>query len=224
MPRFDLVIFDCDGVLVDSEAISTRILTETLNAHGLRVDLQHVTGTYLGCSFATVREDFFRHTGAEAPAELEARFHERLFQAYGTELRAMAGATELLAGLGVPTCVATSSSPERADRSLALTGLLPYFQGRVFSAAMVARGKPEPDLFLHAAQNMGVRPERALVIEDSEPGLLAAQRAGMSVWRFVGGSHFDSRVPSPAENAAEVPVFQSMASLAAALREAEACQ
>jgi beta-phosphoglucomutase-like phosphatase (HAD superfamily) len=114
--------------------------------------------------------------------------------------------------------MATSSSVERATISLELTGLLPRFQGKVFCASMVARGKPAPDLFLHAAQAMGALPARALVIEDSEVGVLAAQNAGMTVWRFVGGSHFRDGGQPAVQIESGVPVFDTMDAMAAKLR------
>ena len=104
----------------------------------------------------------------------------------------MAGVRELIGGLDSPYCMATSSSIARATMSLEVTGLYPLFRDRIFCASMVANGKPAPDLFLHAARTLGVDPEKCLVIEDSEVGILAAQNAGMEVWRFVGGSHFDA--------------------------------
>ena len=113
--------------------------------------------------------------------------------------------------------MATSSSVDRATVSLDITGLLPLFEGRIFSASMVAHGKPAPDLFLHAARTMGADPARCLVIEDSDVGLLAAKNAGMTVWRFVGGSHF--RSAESARRRPGVPAFATMEKMAAAFRD-----
>jgi HAD superfamily hydrolase (TIGR01509 family) len=215
---FDLVIFDCDGVLVDSEVISTHTLLDTLAANGLSIDIDYVRKTYLGRSMSVVKADYLRLTGRDLAATFEADFLDRLFAAYRSDLSAMGGVRELIAALAIPYCMATSSSMERATLSLELTGLMPCFQGRIFCASMVPRGKPAPDLFLHAAQVMGVLPSRALVIEDSEVGVLAAQNAAMTVWRFVGGSHFrDSGGPS-IDMGSEVPVFENMDAMAAKLQ------
>lgn len=215
---FDLVIFDCDGVLIDSEVISTRTLLETLGSHGLNVDLGYVRKTYLGRSMSVVKEDYLRLVGRDLANGFEADFLDRLFSAYRRDLSATAGVEELLENLTLPFCMATSSSIERATLSLEVTGLLPYFEGRIFCASMVRRGKPAPDLFLLAADTFGVEPARSLVIEDSEVGVLAAQNAGMAVWRFVGGSHLKDHDDMPLDAAAGVPLFGSMEEMAAALR------
>ena len=214
---FDLVIFDCDGVLVDSEVISTRTLIQALAAHGLETDLAHVRKTYLGRAMHVVRSDYERRTGRALADGFEADFLERLFTAYRRDLVAMAGVRALIEGLRTRYCMATSSPLERATLSLEVTGLSPLFEDRVFCAAMVAHGKPAPDLFLLAAQSFAVDPARCLVIEDSEVGIEAAKNAGMEVWRFVGGSHFqDSPAPRPDADP-RVRLFHSMDVIAAAL-------
>ena len=215
--RFELVIFDCDGVLIDSEVISTHTLLDTLVASGLAVDIGYVRNTYLGRSISVVKRDYFRLTGRDLADTFEADFLARLFAAYRAELSAMAGVKELIASLTSAYCMATSSSIERATLSLELTGLMPFFEGRIFCASMVARGKPAPDLFLHAAGVFGADPADCLVIEDSEVGVLAAQNAGMSVWRFVGGSHFRDLGQAPMGVESGVPVFHSMDAMAAKL-------
>ncbi len=215
---FDLVIFDCDGVLVDSEVISTHTLLETLRAHGLDVDIGYVRKAYLGRSISVVKQDYLRLSGHDLPEAFEAEFMARLFAAYRRDLAAMAGVRELLEALTLPHCMATSSSVERATLSLELTGLMPFFAGRIFCTSMVARGKPAPDLFLHAACAMGVDPARCLVIEDSEAGIIAGRSAGMAVWRFVGGSHFKDTGTPPAVTEPGVAMFHSMDAMAAKLR------
>ena len=220
MPHnFALIIFDCDGVLIDSEVISTYTLLDTLVAHGLDVDIAYVRKTYLGRTISVVKEDYRRLLGRELPATFEEDFLTRLFVAYRRDLSAMPGAKELIAGLSDPYCMATSSSVERATVSLEVTGLRPFFAGKVFCASMVARGKPAPDLFLYAAKTLGADPSRCLVIEDSEVGLLAGKNAGMTVWRFVGGSHFKDGAPPEASGDPDVRVFDNMEAVAAALRE-----
>jgi HAD superfamily hydrolase (TIGR01509 family) len=213
----DLIIFDCDGVLIDSEVISTHILLDTLVAHGLDVDIDYVRKTYLGRSISVVRKDYDRLTGRALSESFEDDFLERLFAAYRRELSAMPGIKDLLAGLPQRYCMATSSSMKRATVSLEVTGLMPFFSGKVFCASMVANGKPAPDLFLYAAKSLGAEPARCLVIEDSEVGLLAGKNAGMEVWRFVGGSHFGDQPPVNRDS--DIRLFSSMEAVAAALRE-----
>ena len=217
---FDLVIFDCDGVLIDSEVISTRTLLETLGSHGLEVDIGYVRKTYLGRSISVVKDDYFRKLGRTLSDTFESDFLARLLAAYRRDLAAMAGIKDLLHGLTVPYCMATSSSIERALLSLEVTGLLPFFEGRIFSASMVKHGKPAPDLFLHAARTLEAEPGRCLVLEDSAVGVLAARNAGMAVWHFVGGSHFKDAADISLDGSAGIPVFETMADVAAALRSA----
>jgi HAD superfamily hydrolase (TIGR01509 family) len=214
---FDLVILDCDGVLVDSEVISTHTLLETLVAHGLPIDIAHVRENYLGRSSAAVAADYLRLTGQCLPDTFEADFIVRLFAAYRRDLVAMEGVKELIAAIPGRYCMATSSSIERATMSLEVTGLLPLFEGNIFCASMVANGKPAPDLFLHAARALAADPARCLVIEDSEVGLLAARNAGMTVWRFIGGSHF-KETEQPPQDFPGIPIFDSMTKMSAAFR------
>jgi len=188
--NFDLIIFDCDGVLIDSEVISTNTLMHTLGMHGLEVDMDYVRRNYLGRTISVVKSDYRTRMGRDLAETFETEFLARLAENYRRDLVVMQGVKELLSELSIPYCMATSSSMERARLSLGVTGLRPLFEGRFFTASMVTRGKPAPDLFLHVAKTLGAEPEKCLVIEDSEAGLLAGENAGMTVWRFVGGSHF----------------------------------
>jgi HAD superfamily hydrolase (TIGR01509 family) len=216
--KFDLIIFDCDGVLIDSEVISTHTLLDTLGVHGLDVDIGYVRKTYLGRTISVVKSDYLRLMGHDLAETFEADFLARLSESYRRDLVAMAGVRELLSGLELPYCMATSSSIDRAMLSLEVTGLFPLFEGRIFCASMVKRGKPAPDLFLHAATSLGAEPKRCLVIEDSEAGLLAGENAGMTVWRFVGGSHFREAGAPIVSDTFNGPVFDSMDEIAEALR------
>jgi HAD superfamily hydrolase (TIGR01509 family) len=186
---FDLVIFDCDGVLIDSEIISARMLIAELGTLGVRVDLDYVARHFLGRSYPTVMAQIRRDFSLDLPANFEDGYRARLLAAFVRDLKVMPGAGKVLEILSLPRCVATSSSPHRVEQSLRITGLWPLVAGLVFTASEVANGKPSPDLFLHAAARMGAHPERCLVIEDSLTGIRAARAAGMEVWRFVGGSH-----------------------------------
>ena len=214
---FDLIIFDCDGVLIDSEVISTHTLMQTLGLHGLDVDMDYVRRTYLGRTISVVKSDYRSRIGRDLVETFEEEFLARLAENYRRDLLVMDGVKELLAELSIPYCMATSSSMERARLSLEVSGLLPLFEGKFFTASMVARGKPAPDLFLLVARTLGAEPKKCLVIEDSEAGLLAGENAGMTVWRFVGGSHF-REVGATVSNTFKGPVFDSMAAVAAALR------
>ncbi len=184
-----LVIFDCDGVLIDSEIISARMLVEELTRLGVSIDLPYVVQNFLGRSYPVVMEQIRRDFGLDLPPVFEEQYRERLLDGFRTGLKIMPGVAAVLGALAVPMCVATSSSPRRAAMSLHLVGLGALVGPRLFTASQVARGKPAPDLFLHAAATIGAEPQDCLVIEDSLPGIRAARAAGMPVWRFTGGGH-----------------------------------
>lgn len=198
---FDLVIFDCDGVLIDSEIISARMLVEELALKGVRIDMDYVARHFLGRSYPTVMKVIRAEFGLELTPEFEEQYRARLMAAFEAELRVMPGVRTVLEGLRLPWCVATSSSPRRAERSLQIAGLADLTEGRVYTASLVARGKPAPDLFLHVAAARGVAPARCLVIEDSLNGVRAGLAAGMTVWRFAGGSHLTPPLPEAPEDA-----------------------
>lgn len=187
---FDLVIFDCDGVLIDSEIISAQMLVEELARLGVSIDLAYVARHFLGRSYPTVMAQIRQEFGLDLPPAFEEQYRERLLAAFTAGLRVMPGVTEVLDHLAVPFCVATSSSPRRVAMSLELTGLRDRVGDRLYTASQVQNGKPAPDLFLFAAAAMGADPARTLVIEDSRTGLAAGLAAGMQVWHFAGGSHF----------------------------------
>jgi HAD superfamily hydrolase (TIGR01509 family) len=201
MAEFDLVIFDCDGVLIDSEIISARMLVSELARLGLDIDLIYVERNFLGRSYPVVMETIRREFGLDLPPEFETRYRENLLAAFQTELKIVPHVQEVLGAVGVPYCVATSSSPRRAEMSLRLVGLSDLVAGRLYTSTMVQHGKPAPDLFLFAANAMGAQPERTLVIEDSLTGIRAGLAAGMTVWRFVGGSHLGAAALEEPEDA-----------------------
>ncbi len=185
----DLVIFDCDGVLVDSEPISVALLVEMITRAGHPFDAGAVYARFLGRSMASVCALLAEDPGlVVTPADLD-RLRLDLYARFRRELAAVEGVADVLGRLGRPFCVASSSQPERIRLSLDVTGLRDRFEPNIFSASMVANGKPAPDLFLLAAGRMGVDPARCVVIEDSAAGVEAARRAGMAVFAFTGGSH-----------------------------------
>jgi HAD superfamily hydrolase (TIGR01509 family) len=185
----DLIIFDCDGVLIDSELLSCDALIAALAEFDIHIDRDFVFRHCIGHSFPEVVEKISRLNGRRLPESFAHAYRSALLESFERDLRPMAGAERTLRALGVSYCIATSSSEDRVERSLAVAGLS-GLGARVFSASMVERGKPAPDLFLLAAKTMRVSPRQCLVIEDSIPGILAARAAGMAVWRFTGGSHF----------------------------------
>ena len=208
----DLVIFDCDGVLIDSELLSGQVLIAEAALHGVPLTPAYVRDHFLGRSFPTVAQVIRERFAVTLPPDFEARYRASLLMLFESALKPTPGLTQLLDQLRLPTCVATSSSPQRVARSLAIAGLDRYFP-RVFTASQVARGKPAPDLFLFVADQMGVDPSRCLVIEDSRPGIAAAQAAGMPVLLYTGGSHmggvgFDTSPPVQAfEDWAALPAL-----------------
>ncbi len=208
---YDLIIFDCDGVLIDSEIISAQMLIDALAALGVQIDLTYVARHFLGRSYPTVMETIRREFNLILPPEFEEEYRARLLARFEQDLRIMPHVAEVLARLKLPFCIATSSSPMRAAKSLALVGLGHLAGPRLFTSTMVARGKPAPDLFLHAAAQMGADPARCLVIEDSLTGVRAALAAGMPVWRFTGGSHLKDRVLDEPDDARADRRFASFA-------------
>lgn len=217
--RFELVIFDCDGVLIDSEVISARMLIATLENYGVSVDMAYVAHHFLGRSYPTVLKQIREEFGIVLPPSFEDDYRASLLAAFDADLQPMAGISEVLDGLKLPRCVATSSSPLRAERSLKKTGLWDRFSPDIFTASLVSRGKPAPDLFFFAAEKMGVLPEKCLVIEDSLNGVLAAKAAGMTVWRFTGGSHINQSDREGATTQLADQAFDRFADFSALLTE-----
>ncbi len=187
----DLLIFDCDGVLVDSEIIACEIDAACLADAGVRISVDEVKARYVGVRTADMLADLERERGLRLPEGFADMLLQRTLEAFDRELQAVPGIPELLARLSGPRCVASGSDPERIRHSLRLVDLLDYFEPNVFSASMVSRGKPAPDLFLLAAERMGCAPGRCLVIEDSVAGVRAGRAAGMEVVGFVAGRHCD---------------------------------
>ncbi|MFD7387682.1 HAD family hydrolase [Streptomyces sp. NPDC059852] len=187
--RYDLVIFDNDGVLVDSEPISNRLLAAYLTELGHPTSYENSIRDYMGSAMHRVHDLVLERTGERLPADFDDVFHARVFAAFERELKPVAGAVDVLEALaarGVPYCVASSGSHERIRVGHRTTGLDRWFDdARIFSSQDVGRGKPAPDLFLHAARRMGVAPERCVVVEDSPLGVRAAVAAGMDVLGFT---------------------------------------
>ncbi|MFH9016016.1 HAD family hydrolase [Streptomyces sp. NPDC017943] len=187
--RYDLVIFDNDGVLVDSEPISNRHLAAYLTELGHATTYEESLRDYMGSAMHRVHDLVEERTGRRLPEDFDDVFHARVFAAFERDLKPVEGVEDVLQKLtadAVPYCVASSGSHERIRVGHRTTGLDRWFdEGRVFSSQDVGRGKPAPDLFLYAAQRMGVPPERCVVVEDSPLGVQAAVAAGMDVYGFT---------------------------------------
>jgi HAD superfamily hydrolase (TIGR01509 family) len=191
-PKPDLIIFDCDGVLVDSELLSCRCLSEVLAEFGFALDVEQALELFLGRSTAAIGQ-YYRERGQILPDEFLLRLKSRVLETFGEVLQPIPGISAVVSGLKMPYCVASSSDLDRVALSLNVTGLRAHLGDRIYTAQMVRHGKPAPDLFLHAAAKMQADPSRTLVIEDSASGVQAGKAAGMSVWGFVGGSHYHGR-------------------------------
>ena len=220
------VIFDLDGTLVDSEPQSLDTIAAEMRALGLTdTRPEDIRAEFLGVSLADICRRIEARSGRPVPADFAARVEARLFQAYARDLRPIEGALALLDRLraaGFPMAIATGGSVRRMHETLRLGGLAHRF-GCCLSAEQVPRGKPAPDLFLLAAAEMGVAPARCLVLEDAEPGIRAGLAAGMQVWRFTGGSHFQAIAgpePADARPHRHIASFDEMFEVAPRLRRA----
>jgi len=206
--RFDLIIFDCDGVLVDSERLSLRVDSLFLDRLGWPMAESEIVERFVGRSDADMRAEIEERTGRPIPADIDREFDRVYRETFEAELRPVDGIVEALDAIvatGVPICVASSGGHAKIRRSLELTGLTSYFDERIFSAADVAHGKPAPDLFLHAASRMGATPARSAVVEDSAFGVDAAIAAGMQAFAYAGGVTTADRLARPG-----VVVFEEM--------------
>jgi HAD superfamily hydrolase (TIGR01509 family) len=184
-----LIIFDCDGVLVDSEVISCRAHAETLTRHGYPITADQVLQRFLGVSDREARLTVEAELGCSLPDDFEAQMKQAALQRYADELGAIPHIGEAIAAIDLPKCVASSGTPEKIRHGLTCAGLYDVLAPNIFSATQVTRGKPAPDLFLFAAEQMNIRPAQCLVIEDSVAGVTGALAAGMTVLGFHGGSH-----------------------------------
>ena len=181
MPKPNLVIFDCDGVLVDSEPIANRIFAHALAELGLHLSIEQMYAEFVGRPMGYCLERVAELSERPVPAQFEPELRRRTFEAFRRELRATPGIESALDALRVPCCVASSGDPEKMRETLGITGLLSRFEGRLFSATQVPRGKPAPDVYLFAARKCGVDPSTCVVVEDSPIGVQAGAAAGMTV-------------------------------------------
>lgn len=191
----DAVIFDCDGVLVDSEVLAIEVEVEMLAECGLTYSAQEFRETFLGLNDAAAHEILERHSlerlGRALPEGLRARGRKARWDACQSRLVEISGCGAAVAGLGLPKAVASSTGADFLREKLRLTDLFGVFDPHIYSADLVGRAKPHPDIFLYAADRLGIEPERCLAIEDSVNGVRSARAAGMTVWGFAGGGHMD---------------------------------
>jgi HAD superfamily hydrolase (TIGR01509 family) len=211
----DLIIFDCDGVLVDSEVISCRAHAETLTRHGYPITAEQVLERFLGVSDREARQTIEREMGRELPDDFEAQMKQAALQRYTGELGAIPNIGEAIDAIKLPKCVASSGTPEKIRHGLTCAGLYDQLAPHIFSATQVSRGKPAPDLFLFAAEQMKVQPARCLVIEDSVPGVTGGCAAGMTVLGFHGGSHCQPGHAEMLRAAGAAMIFDDMRQLPA---------
>jgi HAD superfamily hydrolase (TIGR01509 family) len=214
---WDLVIFDCDGVLIDSEMLTIRVEVALLAELGIAITAEEIIERYCGISMEAMVADLEARFGCTLGDEFHASHATRFAAICETDLEAMAGVEAVLDGILGKTCIASSSSPERLSHTLGLVGLYRRFDPHIFSATMVARGKPAPDLFLYAAERMAADPARCVVIEDSLPGVTAAVAAGMTAIGFVGGGHCSPGRADQLRSVGAVGVIDRMPELLPAL-------
>jgi HAD superfamily hydrolase (TIGR01509 family) len=208
-----LAIFDCDGVLVDSERIAVQVNQVVLERVGLSLAEEEIIDRFVGRSESVMDAMIEDHLGHPIPGEMRDEFDGLYRQAFEANLKPVEGISEALKQIRLPMCVASSSQPDSLRLKLGITGLIPYFGDHIFSAAQVSRGKPAPDLFLFAADRMGCSPSESVVIEDSQYGVQAALAAGMGVLAYTGG--ITSRETLQREGAI---LFDEMRALPALLR------
>lgn len=185
----EVVIFDCDGVLVDSELIALGQTRRALDSAGLSLTHDQAVERFLGLSVETIMAKAEADLATALPAQFRHDLSRDILARFASELKGIEGVRQAVAGLRCGVCVASSSPLERVRLALSIAGYGGLFEPNIFSATMTARGKPHPDLFLYAARQMGANPANCLVIEDSAPGVAAALSAGMEAFGFFGGSH-----------------------------------
>ncbi|WP_063685824.1 HAD family hydrolase [Bradyrhizobium stylosanthis] len=218
----DLIIFDCDGVLVDSEVISCRAHANALTRHGYPITSEQVSRRFLGRSTKQANLEIETELGRTLPEAYHGDLQDELFRSFEADLEAIRGIHDVLDVVTQAVCVASSGSHQRMQVSLGSTGLHERLAPNIFSSSQVKNGKPAPDLFLFAANQMGVPPERCVVIEDSLAGIAGARAAGMTVFGFCGGSHCGDGHAETLRQAGANLTFADMHQLPELVRRVEA--
>lgn len=187
--NYKCVIFDCDGVLVDSELITAKVLVKMANNLGLHLDLDLFAQEFMGRSLNDIMQHLEILTNGHLPSNFESEYRRLTYKAFSTELKPIEGIQTVLQNLEVPFCVASSGPLEKIKNNLTTTGLIDSFQDSIFSCYEIQRWKPNPDIFLHAAKNMGFTPDECAVIEDSTVGVQAARAGGFDVFMYAKNGH-----------------------------------
>jgi HAD superfamily hydrolase (TIGR01509 family) len=222
-PAMELIIFDCDGVLVDSEIIAHQLLAQMMTDLGHPMTTAESVQKFAGRSLADILRRIEAILGRSISDDLGQHYGSLLLERLRRDLKPIAGVKEAIAALRCPCCVASSSSLERIRLSLEVTELAPLFGSNIFSATQVAHGKPAPDLYLFAATRMAVAPDDCVVIEDSTLGVTAGRAAGMRVIGFTGGAHAIGDAARYLAAAGAYPIVSSMAELPATVEGVMSC-
>jgi HAD superfamily hydrolase (TIGR01509 family) len=185
MPGYELIIFDCDGVLVDSERIANTAFAEVLNELGLSLTLEDMFDIFVGHSSSQCMQIVEEMLGRKPPPELETQYKQRINSALKQQVQAVRGVEDVIKSLTIPYCVASSGNHEKMRTTLTATNLFPYFEHKLYSVTEVQRGKPYPDVYLYAAQQMGVAPAKCVVVEDTPIGVQGGRAAGMTVFGYA---------------------------------------
>lgn len=191
--NIELIIFDCDGVLIDSEIISAQVISQQFYKIGIPIDTQYVQNHFVGQSYIKTKAHVLKNFNVQLADNFEEEYRNELLKVFDKELKIIPGIENILINLNINKCVATSSSISRATSSLKTVGIYEYLKGDIFSAYNLGdRGKPAPDIYLNCSEKFNVDPKNILVIEDSLIGIEGGKKAGMKVWHFTGASHLKS--------------------------------
>ena len=185
MSKYKCIIFDCDGVLVDSEPISIQVLVDMANAHGANIDLKYGMKHFKGSFMQACIDKISKLVTLPLKNDFEVEYREKSFEAFKENIKAVDGIKNLLDNLNRPFCVASSGPENKIELNLKITALLPYFKNKIFSCYAIQKWKPEPDIFILAAKTMGFKPSECLVVEDSLSGVRAAKAGGFDVFGFT---------------------------------------
>ncbi|SFZ89318.1 haloacid dehalogenase superfamily, subfamily IA, variant 3 with third motif having DD or ED/haloacid dehalogenase superfamily, subfamily IA, variant 1 with third motif having Dx(3-4)D or Dx(3-4)E [Flaviramulus basaltis] len=185
MSKYKCIIFDCDGVLVDSEPISIQVLVDIANSYGTNIDLAYGMKHFKGSFFESCKKKISELTETEIPDTIEEEYRRKSFEAFKANMKAVEGVEDLIKNLSIPFCVASSGPEDKIRLNLGLSGLISYFENNIFSCYAIKKWKPDPAVFLWAAETMGFKPHECLVIEDSLSGVSAAKNGGFDVFGFT---------------------------------------
>lgn len=185
MPNYKCIIFDCDGVLVDSEPIANQVMVDMANELGASITLDYAYQHFKGNSFTNCAKHIAELIPGKIPSTFESEYRKRSFEKFKSEIKPIDGVLDLIKSLKIPFCVASSGPESKIKLNLELTGLLSYFESKIFSCYSIEKWKPDPAIFLWAAETMGFQPSECLVIEDSSIGVRAALNGGFDVFGFA---------------------------------------